>query len=174
MFQLPTLTAKEPTIHETAKADNVETKAYIASIFALNYADVPAWIDDVVSGACGQIDGTQRFSPAKLFKIISCLDLISNETVGEFLNKRRRFMEEPDYSKSYIAKVTAAARCASQGVEHHRQFHKIEEPVYVPKECKPLPYSDSEMAHIKHLSLNASFSELQAYEATLKTKYGLH
>lgn len=174
MFIMPTLTTKEPTIHESAVVDNKEVKQFLNSLDTFNYEDLPSWLDDVISGACGQVAGTQKFSPARLFNIISCLETISAKTIADLLNRKREALGEEKVSERYARYVASAARCASQAVAHHKSFRNvvIEEPVM--KEFKPLPYSSDEMKVIKYLSLNAPFAELVAYEAQLKANYGIN
>ena len=108
-----------------ATHNNIDTKEILMDLEIFNYGDVPRWLDDVVSGSCGQVPGTQKFSPAALYSIISTLDIISSETVGALLNRKREALGDAPVSVRYAQYVAKAARCASEAVQYHMYHGKI-------------------------------------------------
>lgn len=112
--------ARLPTSH-----DNTATKEVLMDLEIFNYGDVPRWLDDVISGACGQVSGTQKFSPASLYNLISILDTITTETVETFLNRKRVALGDAPVSTRYAQYVAKAARCASEAVQYHMFHGKI-------------------------------------------------
>lgn len=162
----------EPKTRVKFTVDNSECKEFLNNLYAFDYNEVPSWIDDVISGACGQVPGTQKFSPAKLFNILRSLDVITTDSVHKYLNRRAEALGDEECSDRYSRYVTQAVRCGSQAIIHHKAYQPLPEEIkYVPKVVAPLPYTDEEMKVLKRLSLTASFAEVQAYEAELKAKY---
>lgn len=90
-----------------------------------DYADLPSWLDDIISGACGQIAGTQKFSPPRLWRLLYSLDTISTELVSSAINRKRLAFGDAPVSERYIRYVCAALRCASQAIRYHKRFRTI-------------------------------------------------
>ena len=167
-------TAPVKQVNKKFTVSNTECKEFLNSLDALSYNEVPSWIDDVISGACGQVPGTQKFSPAKLFNMLRALDVITTDSVHTYLNRRAEALGDTPCSDRYTRYVTQAVRCGSQAITHHKAYQPLpEEPKYVAKAFTPLPYTDEEMGVLKRLSLTASFADVVAYETELKTKYNL-
>lgn len=170
MIPLPKLTHTGSNAGAThSELDNSDVKLFLNELDAMHYSELPSWIDDCFAGAAGQMTGS-RIRPSRIFGLVRSLESISSGTVGQAINRKRLSLGDAPYSERYCRMVAQACRCASQAIKHHRNYHSVErEPELAP--VAPLPYSADEMRHLKHLSLNASFSELGAYEAQLKAKY---
>lgn len=171
-FKMPAMTAPDRERYTHAAVDNTEVKQFITDLNIIGYENIPAWMDDCCYGATGQLGHSdERLSPARILGILRCLDSISSKTVGQLLNRKREALGDELYSDRHVRRVAQVVRCASQAITYHKNFQPTTSAVEI-AECKPLPYSDEEMKVIKHLSLNAPFAELKAYEETLKAKYG--
>ena len=153
--------------------NNTNVKTFLTELETMDYRYIPSWMDDCISGAAGQVAGTQKFSPANLFNILRTLDTITTESVLSFLNRKREAMGEAMITERYAQYVAKAARCASNALEHHHNYYEVEAKKDLIPEFKPLPYDEEELRVIKYLSLNAPHSELVAYEELLKSQYGI-
>lgn len=160
--------ARLPTSH-----NNINVKLFLNEFDTFDYFELPRWVDDCFSGACGQIAGNIRFSSIALFNIVRTLNEITTETVLRYLNRRKEALGETLVTERYAQYVAKAARCASQAIAHHKLYQQPESETNLTLDEIRLPYTDEEMRVIKYLSLNAPFSELVAYEKLLKENYGI-
>lgn len=85
-----------------------------------DYTELPKWMDDVFSGAAGQISGTQKFSPPRLWRLLCSLDTISTQTVMGAMNRKRVALGYEPVSERYAQYVCKALRCASQAIVYHK------------------------------------------------------
>lgn len=85
-----------------------------------DYFDLPRWMDDVFSGAAGQISGTQKFSPPRLWRLLCSLDIVSTESVKTAMNRKRLALGDEPISDRYAQYVCKALRCASQALSYHK------------------------------------------------------
>lgn len=149
------------TTRAVAVLDNTDTKTWLADY--LSYEELPNWADDVIYGACGQMSGTTRINPTRIFRVLQTLDVISTETVAATMNRKREALGDKPYAKSTIEFYTRVLRCASQAIMHHKDFQVDQGiPSIKVREYQPLPYNSEEMSLIKHLSLKAPYAELKA------------
>lgn len=170
MFIMPKLTHDGVKGNTHEALDNSEVKLFLNSLDSFTYRELPSWLDDCLSGAAGQITGS-RVRPSRIFGLLSCLDSISPSSVAQVMNRKRLAMGDEPYSDRYCRMIAAACRCGSRAITHHKGYNPpvIQEPKLPP--VTALPYSEDEMRELKRLSINAPFSDLQAYEAELKAKY---
>lgn len=176
-FTMPSLKVTHSgTEVDSSPVNNRAVKQYLTHASNLRYEDLPGWIDDVISGATSQVGGSARIGRGRLFSMLLALEEITPATVALLLNRKRLALGDKPYGDRHCRKVAAALRCASNGIKHHAQYQREitstePEPVPTFTSAKPLPYSEEEMRELKRLSLTASFSTIQAYEAELKAKY---
>lgn len=85
-----------------------------------DYFELPRWMDDVFSGAAGQISGTQKFSPPRLWRLLCSLDVVSTESVKTAMNRKRIALGDEPISDRYAQYVCKALRCASQALSYHK------------------------------------------------------
>lgn len=169
MIPMPKLTHDGNSGHKHSELENTATKLFLNELNASTYQELPIWVDHCLAGATGQIAGS-RVHPARLWGLLRVLDGINSFTVGKVINRKRIAMGDEPYSDRYCRMLASACRCASQAIQHHKLYVPAEAPAELPA-IKQLPYTTSEFYQLKHLSMNASFSEFSAYEAQLKAKY---
>lgn len=169
MIPLPKLVHDGCSGHTHKPVDNSATKLFLNDLDALCYSELPSWLDDCFAGAAGQLSGS-RIRPSRVFGLVRALEVINSDTVAQAINRKRLALGDQPYSERYCRMLAQACRCASQAIQHHKNYHTVEKGAEL-QECAPLPYSEDEMRCIKYLSLNAPFSELVAYESELKAKY---
>lgn len=138
-------------------------------------ADIPRWVDDCLAGAAGQVPGTQRVSAYRLFTLLSYLDEISTETVGNMMNRKRIAIEGKGYSRSYIEFMTKALRCASQAIAHHEKNRTpviyTKSDLYKTGECPEgyepattvVKYTEAQLETIRALAVAGKLDELDAF-----------
>lgn len=124
-----------------------------------DYFELPRWMDDVFSGAAGQIAGTQKFSPPRLWRLLCSLDVISTESVKSAMNRKRLALGDAPISDRYAQYVCKALRCASQALTYHKdknvftEAQKVEEPLDFTKQMK---FTDIELDMIRSAAKKGS------------------
>ncbi|MGL5285905.1 MAG: hypothetical protein ACRC8D_07170 [Aeromonas sp.] len=147
--------------------DNRPTKHFLNSLPIISYGDAPAWIDDCFSGACGQVIGTLRIHPARIFGIVRALDSITTATVSDLMNRKRLALGEPPYGDRWCRMVASACRCASQAIQYHQDFHPAEPQI----ETREGPVmTERDRMELRRLSISGTLADVNRYMESIKQR----
>lgn len=89
-----------------------------------DFNSLPRWLGDVFQGACGQMPGNTRLSPAKLWRFFLDTPTVDVVTVLSSLNQKRAALGQPPVQRRYAEYYTAALFCAGDAITYHKQTGK--------------------------------------------------
>lgn len=122
----PTITKYYSTVSGKAihNVNNRMTREILLELGAITVYEMPPAVQDILSGASRQaLTGTQPINRGHILQALFGLDDINTETVAASANRSRIALGYEPYSKRHIENLTAALRCASQGIYHHYNHH---------------------------------------------------
>ncbi|PSU38483.1 hypothetical protein [Photobacterium phosphoreum] len=107
--------------------DNKTVKCYLNSQEEFsniyNYESYGLFIDsninDRLYGASGQLSGSIRTTPYRIFSMLRVIDIIDVKTISTILNRRKIALTGKPYSTSYIYQWISMLTCASQSIYHY-------------------------------------------------------
>lgn len=153
------------------KTDNTEVKAFLNTFEDVYdqetmFETIPMWIEDCIYGAKGQVSaGTRKLSTYRIFTLLRQLDEISTKTVGDLLNRRRMAVHGEEYSKRMIEYYTAALRCASQALAHHKRTHHVDvETGEIEEVLQPtVVYTEEQKQKMRLMAIAGNLDGLETY-----------